>query len=144
MEALKILVVDDDVEDYLFFATAIKKYQAAVDLHYVRDGNEVINYLRINPIDIIFLDLYMPVVDGITCLKELRSNDALKHIPVIIFSGSKDEALILQAFESGASCYIVKTPSEKGLETTLRSLLSENWRERLRQVINDKMVINET
>jgi CheY-like chemotaxis protein len=143
MEALKILVVDDDVDDYLFFATAIKKYQAAVDLHYRREGNEVINFLRINPIDIIFLDLYMPGMDGISCLKEIRSNAAFKHIPIIIFSGAKEEALILQAFESGANCYIVKTPSEKGLETTLRSLLSENWRERLQQVVNDRMVVNE-
>ncbi len=105
-----ILLADDDVDDCMFFADAVKELYPDVKLVSVNDGEAVMNWLNTcnNLPEIIFLDMNMPCKNGAECLKEIKETDRLKDIPVVIISTSLDDKMIKSLYEAGASWYIKK------------------------------------
>ena len=90
---LKILLADDDSDDCFFFEKALKEIPIKTNLTIVHDGEQLMNYLLENSsrqegTDIIFLDLSMPRKTGFECLQEIKENDRLKHIQVVMLSTS--------------------------------------------------------
>lgn len=96
-------------------AEALKEGKLANNLHVAYDGMEALAYLRaegqyrdrILP-DMILLDLNLPKKDGREVLEEIKMDDKLKKIPVVILTTSKDEADILKTYNLYANCYITK------------------------------------
>ena len=94
----RLLLVEDDEDDILLTKRALKKGRIVVDLDVVRNGQEALEYLRkpnqyqdaLRP-DVILLDLNMPVMSGHETLRQIRSDDNLCDIPVIILSTSSAE-----------------------------------------------------
>jgi CheY-like chemotaxis protein len=129
-------IVDDDQDDREFFMEAIEKFNPLAACHAAENGEEALNKLRDGSIgrpDFIFLDLNMPLVDGRTCLKQLKSDNSFKDIPVIIFTTSsnpKDEA---ETRRMGAAYFLTKPVSfqklcellEQAIET-IETRKSEN------------------
>ena len=114
---LNVLLVDDDTDDCFFFEKAIKEIPIATHLTTVRDGEQLMNYLFINAEDlpdVIFLDLNMPRKNGFECLTEIKENEQLKDLHVVMFSTfySRDtkyeQDMIKMLFEIGAEDYIRK------------------------------------
>lgn len=105
-----ILLADDDVDDRMFFASAIQELCTHTKLVTVNDGETVIKWLNTTEKlpDIIFLDMNMPCKNGAECLAEIKEKERLKNIPVVIISTSLDEDMIKSLYESGAKWYIKK------------------------------------
>lgn len=112
--SLKILIVDDDADDRKLFIDAIKEVDTDINCTTAVDGKEALELLKSNynslP-DFIFLDLRMPRFGGKKCLQEIKGDERLKAIPVVIYTTSKDVEEAKELREIGAVHFISK-PSD--------------------------------
>jgi chemotaxis family two-component system response regulator Rcp1 len=114
-KAIEILLVDDDPGDVELIREVLADMPATLTLHAVYDGVEAMAYLRreepyataVRP-DLILLDLNMPRKDGREVLHDIKTNAALRTIPVVVLTTSDDDTDIATAYELGANCYITK------------------------------------
>jgi CheY-like chemotaxis protein len=131
-----ILMVDDDAEDCLLVRDALQEAGVPHDLRFVRDGEEMFDYLhrreeyvdeRQAPVpDLIFLDLKMPRMDGREVLRALKTNSLLRRIPVIVLTTSTAEDDIDAAYELGVNTYLTKPVTFHGWVDIMR-LLTRYW-----------------
>jgi two-component system, chemotaxis family, response regulator Rcp1 len=128
-----VLLVEDNVGDYLLMKEVRNGFRFKVDYHLVTDGLECLNFLRRKgeyggapTPDLIILDLSLEKMDGLDTLKEIKKDDNLKSIPVMIFTGSNSPAEIERAYQAGANCYVTKPMGLSQLENALR-LMEEFW-----------------
>jgi CheY-like chemotaxis protein len=108
---IHILLADDDKDDRFFFDKALKNIPVHTVLETVEDGEQVMAYLKKkkeNFPDVIFLDLNMPRKNGMESITEIKSDDRLKHIPVVIYSTSLHEDIADLLYEKGAHYYVRK------------------------------------
>jgi CheY-like chemotaxis protein len=111
----EILLVEDNPGDVRLTQEALKEGKLANHLHVANDGIEALAYLRgegeyrdrILP-DLILLDLNLPKKDGREVLEEIKKDNLLMKIPVVILTTSADEADILKTYNLHANCYITK------------------------------------
>ena len=124
---LRILLADDDDDDCSFFEEALAEIQIPTQLEIVRDGAELIKYLSINyhqmP-DVLFLDLNMPIKNGFECVEEIKLNEQLKNLPVIILSNSRQENIINLLRKIGADYFIRKSGSFAKLKRVIHYALT--------------------
>ena len=114
LKQLNVLLADDDMDDCNFFKLALEELPLATYLTSVHDGDQLMNYLTENtehPPDVLFLDINMPRKSGMECLSEIKRNNKLKDLPVVMFSTSNSWEMINMLFKSGAHVYIHK-PSD--------------------------------
>ena len=130
----RILIADDDFEDFLLIKNTFEANQLNVHLSHVEDGQYLIDILKAQgkynkfgelP-NLILLDLNMPRKNGFDVLKEIKENDQLKKIPIIIFTTSKTARDINKAYELGANCYISK-PQTVEEWTDIIHILGRFW-----------------
>ncbi len=115
---ITILIADDDPEDRMLAAEALKESRLANDIHFVEDGEELLEYLLhrgrySNPEDaprpgVILLDLNMPRKDGREALREIKENAELRRIPIIVLTTSRAELDIYRSYDLGVNSFIVK------------------------------------
>src|SRR5689334_5214682 len=106
---LKILLVEDDIDDIQFFTEAIQKLEIKSDVTVARSCDQLFSHLtKENNFDMIFLDINIPLLDGHQCLKKIKSSDQFKDLPIIMFTGSSTESDIQNAYENGAHYHVVK------------------------------------
>lgn len=105
-----VLVVDDNEDDVLFLGMSLAHCSANCDLRVAQDGPRALAALRgPAPIpQIVLLDLNMPGRGGHEILREIRADDALRGIPVIVLSSSDSPADVREAYRNGANCYLRK------------------------------------
>lgn len=129
-DALNILLADDDEDDRLFFKEAFQEIRVKTKVSTVNDGLELMNLLN-NPDntlpDIVFLDLNMPVKNGLECLNEIRNNSRLQNLAIAIYSTSSSEENIEEAFVKGANIYIKKPNDFSVLKVILEQVINMNW-----------------
>jgi DNA-binding response OmpR family regulator len=99
---MKILLVDDDLDDQMLFSEVLQGIDETLTCNIANNGEEALNMLKSesNFPDIIFLDLNMPRMDGRTCLEKIRATEKLKHLNVVIVSTSisaEDEVVFMMA-----------------------------------------------
>jgi CheY-like chemotaxis protein len=142
--SLRILLADDDKEDREIFMTAIKELSPDIEISVAVNGKELMSKLQndksVLP-DLLFLDLNMPFKNGQECLKEIRSNDRLKRLPVIIYSTSSSSEHIEQTYKGGANYYLQKPDSFRDLKLIVGKLFSFDWSEQ-RKPVKDKFVLS--
>ena len=112
LTSLNILLADDDADDRLFFDKALKKIEVLTRLVSVMDGEKLMSYLSENYLnlpDVLFLDLNMPCKNGYECMSEIKQNEKLKQLPVIIYSTHLHEKDARLLYQQGAHYYIRKT-----------------------------------
>jgi len=112
-----ILLVDDSANDVELTLAALGKHHLANDVTVARDGEEALDYLfrrgrfadrpATNPV-LVMLDLKMPKVDGLEVLRRVRADEALKLIPVVILTSSREERDIIKSYTLGINAYVVK------------------------------------
>jgi len=112
-----ILLAEDNLKDIELVLAALKKNNLANEVVVARDGAEALDYLyrqgnfrtREDGLPIaIFLDLKMPKVDGLEVLRRIKADDALKVIPIIMLTSSREEADLVKSYQLGANAYVVK------------------------------------
>ena len=127
---LNVLLADDDKDDRFFFDRALKALPIPTQLLTVEDGEKLMDYLVKNfdqlP-DVLFLDLNMPRKNGSECLEEIKLNDKLKQLPVIIYSTSLHEDVADLLHKNGAHYYIRKSnqPELKKILLRVLNLITE-------------------
>lgn len=110
-----ILLVEDNLGDARLTREALKEGKVYSNLHWVKDGVEALDFLNARgkypearrP-DIILLDLNLPRKDGREVLHEIKNDEKLKHIPVVVLTTSKAEEDVLRSYELHANCYVAK------------------------------------
>ena len=131
MKKFLLLVADDDEDDWEFIGDALQQIGAG-DVRFVRDGEELLEYLRrqgtyadrgrrAEP-DVVILDLKMPRMNGAEALNEIRADPNLKRYPVIILTTSTSEHEVNEIYEAGANSVISKPNSIAGLAEVLSSV----------------------
>ena len=113
LKQLNILLADDDADDCLFFKEAIAGLQPATNFIAVHDGEQLMHLLGndTNQLPhILFLDLNMPRKNGFECLTEIKQNEKLNDMPVVIFSTSFEQEVVNLLYNKGAQYFIRKPP----------------------------------
>ncbi len=112
---LKILIIENDPVDVELAQEFFKDLQAPVEVFSVNNGEEGIQYLKKHGAyvdaqtpDVVLLDLHMPVKDGYETLEEIRQDVSLSTVPVVVLTGSEDDASAQRLYDLGASCFITK------------------------------------
>ncbi len=115
VEPINILLVEDNPGDVRLTTEALKKCKIHNNLFVAKDGVEAmsilhkeVNYADAATPDIIFLDLNLPKKDGREVLEEIKADENLKKIPVVILTTSQAEEDILKAYNLHANCFITK------------------------------------
>ncbi|QCQ21510.1 response regulator [Desulfoglaeba alkanexedens] len=104
MEAIRVLLVDDEAE---FLETLVKRLKKRrVDVQGVRSGEEALDLIRRQPVDVVVLDVKMPGMDGIQTLKAIKSMNPL--VEVIMLTGHASVEVAIQGMELGAFDYLMK------------------------------------
>lgn len=108
---LNILLADDDMDDCSFFEEALKEFLLPTQFTAVHNGEQLMKLLTNDTYQlphVLFLDLNMPRKNGFECLCEIKLNEKLKHVPVIIFSTSFEQEVVNLLYKNGAQYFIRK------------------------------------
>lgn len=138
---ISILVADDDADDRMLIKDAFSEGRLANPLYFVEDGEELMDYLHrrgkfsdpaLSPTPgLILLDLNMPRKDGREALKEIRADEVLRRIPIVVLTTSKAEEDIYRTYDMGVNSYITKPVTFVSL-VDLMKILATYWFEIVR------------
>jgi CheY-like chemotaxis protein len=113
----RILLVEDDPKDVELTLTALEEYNLANEVVVTRDGEEALDYLYYrgnfmrrsgeNPA-VLLLDLKLPKVDGLEVLQQIKSDENLRMIPVVVLTSSHEEKDMVASYRLGVNAYVVK------------------------------------
>jgi CheY-like chemotaxis protein len=127
-----ILMADDDEDDRLLTKQAFDECRLINDLRFVLDGEELTDYLGrrgqyADPASsprpqLILLDLNMPRKDGREALREIKADPALRRIPVVVLTTSKQEEDVIRSYDLGVNSFITKPVTFDGLVEVTRAL----------------------
>lgn len=124
-----VLVAEDDPADRALLQEAFQAAGTSVDLRLIPSGDEFLDYLYCRAPyttaerpDLILLDLNMPRIDGRELLRQIKAEQALKPIPVVVLTTSTAEEDIIDAYDSGANTYITKPSAFDDLVSIVRGL----------------------
>lgn len=129
-EPIKVMLADDDKDDQHLFEEALDHTPVETDLTTADNGKELMEKLHDpeipNP-DIIFLDLNMPIKNGKECITEIKADDNLKDIPVVVYSTSNNEKDINDTYNAGANLYVSKPNSFTKIIFVLKNIFLFRW-----------------
>jgi CheY-like chemotaxis protein len=113
----RILLAEDNERDVELTMAALEEHNLANEVVVARDGAEALDYLyrrgefagHANGLPVVvLLDLKMPKVDGLEVLRQIRTDPAIKHIPVVMLTSSREERDLVRSYELGVNAYVVK------------------------------------
>jgi CheY-like chemotaxis protein len=122
-----ILLADDDEDDCMFFRDALDELSLSASLQRVDNGVELMNFLEDDATTlphVLFLDLNMPLKTGLECFSEIKQNDKLKELPIIIYSTSSNPEVIDLLHNNGAQHYIRKPADFSNLKTVINKAIA--------------------
>jgi CheY-like chemotaxis protein len=127
----RILMVEDDPKDVELTLTALEEYNLANEVVVTGDGAEALDYLYCrgvfdqrpngNPA-VIMLDLKLPKVDGLEVLQQIKSDDNLRMIPVVVLTSSREERDMVASYKLGVNAYVVKPVDFHAFVNAIREL----------------------
>ncbi|MBF8965602.1 response regulator [Pontibacter sp. FD36] len=131
-----ILIADDDAEDRMLIKEALDENRLSNAIQFVENGEELMDYLhnrgkfadkdKYQTPGLILLDLNMPKKDGREALKEIKADDHLRVLPVVVLTTSKAEEDILRTYDLGVSSFITKPVTFTALVDVMKTL-SKYW-----------------
>ena len=113
----RILLAEDSERDVELTLTALEEHNLANEVVVARDGAEALDYLyqrgqfanHANGLPVVvLLDLKMPKVDGLEVLRQMRADPALKHVPAVMITSSREEQDLVRSYQLGVNAYVVK------------------------------------
>ena len=132
LNQVEVLLVEDNMHDAEMTIRSLKKVNLANNLVHVKDGEEALDFIfargkfadreAIQFPKVILLDIKMPKVDGIEVLKQLKSNESSKAIPVVIMTSSREEQDIINSYQLGVNSYVVKPVDFEGFARAVSQL----------------------
>ena len=132
LNQVEVLLVEDNVHDAEMTIRALRKVNLANNLIHVKDGEEALDFIfakgkfsdrqQTDLPKVILLDIKMPKVDGIEVLRQLKSRESSKTIPVVIMTSSKEEQDIINSYQLGVNSYVVKPVDFEGFARAVSQL----------------------
>jgi two-component system response regulator len=118
VSSVEILLVEDNPNDVELTLHAFARFRLANRVHVARDGQEALDYLfgsmehgvgrgPVRP-KVVLLDLKLPKVDGLDVLRAIKADKALRTLPIVVLTSSREERDIVDSYELGVNSYIVK------------------------------------
>jgi CheY-like chemotaxis protein len=117
-EDIEVLLVEDNPHDLELALHALRKHRIANSIHVVTDGAAALDFLFgrgpyqgrsvNNQPRVVFLDLKLPKVDGIDVLRQLKSDERTRRIPIVVVTSSAEERDRVRSYDLGANSYVVK------------------------------------
>lgn len=112
---VKILLVEDNEGDIVLTVEALREAKVSNGIHVIKDGEDALRYLRkegnykdAGTPDLILLDINLPRIDGIGVLTEIKKDEEMMLIPVVMLTTSDSEKDVLESYHNHANCYITK------------------------------------
>lgn len=128
-KAIEVLLAEDNFGDIKLIKEVFKDFKVGHNLHVVNDGVEALSFLRKEDgqgkrkvIDLIILDLNLPKKSGFDVLSEVKNDDHLKHIPVVILTNSSLDSDVLKSYNLHANCYVIKPIKLDDFFNAIRSI----------------------
>ncbi|TDE17366.1 response regulator [Dyadobacter psychrotolerans] len=126
LQTLTILLAEDDHDDILVFKEVISDFQITINLHFAKDGLQTLELLhKLQNVDIVFLDINMPLMNGLECLSEIRKQSL--PVSVIMLSTSNSDYHVSQSKILGANGYITKPASLNDFRQAIKDVLTTDW-----------------
>ncbi len=130
-EIKRILLVEDNPNDIELTLEALSEYNLANEVVVARDGAEALDYIyrrgdyklrsEGNPA-VVLLDLKMPKVDGLEVLRQVKADDKMKAIPIVVLTSSREERDIVESYKLGTNAYVVKPVEFKDFVDAIKEL----------------------
>ena len=141
---IKILIADDDQDDKDMICEGLSEVFSNFQVETASDGVECLRALKngCNP-DLVFLDLNMPLKNGLECLQDIHNNEYLKNTPIVIYSTSQNLTDIEKASELGDRFYMIKPTTVSTLQQLLRHVLNMLGRPQKEQKLSANFVVSE-
>jgi two-component system response regulator len=132
LNQVEVLLVEDNIHDAEMTIRALRKVNLSNNLVHVKDGEQALDFIFARgkftgreteqlP-KVILLDIKMPKVDGIEVLRQLKSQEASKAIPVVIMTSSKEEQDVIRSYQLGVNSYVVKPVDFEGFAKAVSEL----------------------
>lgn len=134
-----IFLVDDDTDDLEFFSEALKEIDPSIKCITSSNGESALIKLKewTAPFpDFIFLDLNLPRLDGKKCLIEIKKNEAIRHIPVVIYSTSSEQRVVEQTLALGAAHFLSKPSRLSELCDAIKYILTADLTKKQKFVVS--------
>jgi len=139
-----VVLADDDKDHGFLFRMVLKQVDPSKTVSIVKDGAELMDFLKKKVPDLLFLDLNMPCKNGLECLTEIRQELQLKDLPIVVYSSSTHMTDIQKSYLHEADLYMVKPFNSFHLRNALESIIKMDWiketREQKYYFINNRFV----
>lgn len=143
---IRILLADDDLDDCLLFKEALEQLPLSFHLVSVHNGEQLMQLLHQEKDqlpDMLFLDLNMPRKNGFKCLSEIKENEKLKQLPVIIYSTSFDQEVVNLLYKNGAQHYIRKPNDFLEIKRVIYQAIAITAKSNILQPTKEEFVISQ-
>lgn len=127
-ELTRVLIADDDDDDFLIFTLAIEELSYKVMLSRATDAQMLMTMLNREVPDLLFLDLQLPRKGGRECLQQIRNDSRFDKLPVIVYTSLEDLNNIEYCFRHGANIYTLKPNTIRELKIILQRILTIDWK----------------
>ena len=127
----RLLIVDDDEDDQQLFIESAKDVDKNISCITARDGQDALYILKNedNPLpDYIFLDLRMPRFGGKKCLEEIKKDPRLVHIPIVIYTTSREVKDSIELKKMGATHFLSKPVNPNEIYYLISAVIGEKWK----------------
>lgn len=123
-----VLIAEDDDDDFFIFSLAISETTFTVLLKRAEDGELLMNLLKQEMPDVLFLDLLMPLKDGRQCLLEIRADRRYDTLPIIVYTALQDLETVEYCYRQGSNLLTIKPNSVEDLKEAIQRVLSIDWK----------------
>jgi DNA-binding response OmpR family regulator len=133
---IEIYYADDDDDDIELFTEAVsmivKKGKEKITLNVYNNGELLLNKVSTITLQnsLILLDINMPKIDGIEVLRELRKSKKYESTPIVMFSTSSSNDIVMECWDNGANLYIIKPSKFTTLIELIEKVIKINWEEK--------------
>ncbi len=140
-ERKDIMLADDDMDELLIFEAALDELGFPYQLRHANNGNKLLLLLKEKVPDILFLDIRMPLKDGVSCISEIRKHREYDSLPVIMYSSNIAPNLTEECFANGANFYLQKANTVSILSERLGKIFSIDQEKFLDYTARDNFVL---
>ncbi len=116
----EVILIDDDDDEFYLLNHAVQKYSSQITIRHYQRAEELTHHLETTELlpSLILVDMHMPVLSGVEILHFIKRNEALRNIPVVVWSGDLQPTEVNQCYEAGAASVILKpTGNDQMLES---------------------------
>jgi CheY-like chemotaxis protein len=124
-----IFIADDDEDDRYLFTNALREIDETIQCEFATDGKNALTILKnVSQLpDVLFLDLNMPILNGLECLRKLKNDIRLNQLPVVIFTTSQNPEDIEITYRLGANVFFSKPSDYNEMKEKLERILNLNF-----------------